>query len=127
VKQIGQIAHACLCVGTLVAQYRLHQAKSLSILRLKETVLGKEHPRTLISMSNLTEVLSNQGMYEQAEKTHRRALRLYETVLGEGYPYTISANTLHQSMNEKSHTLNSLFVLYKEIIFILYEFACECL
>jgi hypothetical protein len=46
----------------LVAQYRFHQAESLSILWLKETVLGKEHPHTLIAMSNLTEVLSNQGM-----------------------------------------------------------------
>lgn len=82
-------------------------------------MLGEERPRPLISVSSLTEVLSNQGMCEQAEETHRQALRLYETALGKGYPYTISA----QGMNGKSHTLNILFVLYKEIIFILYEFA----
>jgi hypothetical protein len=36
-------------------------------LRLRETVLGKEHLSTLTSMSNLAEVLSRQGKYEHAE------------------------------------------------------------
>jgi hypothetical protein len=111
----------------LVAQYRLYRTKDLSILRLKETVLGKGHPRTPISMSNLTEVLSNQCMYEQVEETHRQVFRLYEMVLGKGYPYTISTNPFYQGMNDKSHTLDNLFILYKEIGFVLYEFASECL
>jgi hypothetical protein len=41
----------------LFAQYRLHQAKYMSMLWLKAKVLGKEHPRTLRDLSNLTEVL----------------------------------------------------------------------
>jgi hypothetical protein len=71
-------------------------------------------------MSNLTGVLSNQSMYEQAEETHRQAFRLYETALGKGCPscpYMISANAFNQGMNEKSHTFN---ILYKETGFILY-------
>ena len=40
-NEINQIAHACQRVGMLVAQYRLYRIKDLSILRLKETVLGK--------------------------------------------------------------------------------------
>jgi hypothetical protein len=33
-------------------------------LRLRETVLGKEHPSTLTSMNNLAGVLRDQGKYE---------------------------------------------------------------
>jgi hypothetical protein len=33
--------------------------------------LGKEHPDTLASMNNLTQVLSGQGKYEQAEEKYR--------------------------------------------------------
>jgi Tetratricopeptide repeat len=39
-------------------------------LRLSETVLGKEHSNTMISMNNLATVLRNQGKYEQAEEMH---------------------------------------------------------
>jgi Tfp pilus assembly protein PilF len=50
-------------------------------LGLSETVLGKERPSTLMSMSNLANVLSNQGKRKEAEEMHRQALRLRETVL----------------------------------------------
>jgi len=42
-------------------------------LRLRETLLGKEHPDTLASMDNLAGVLSDQGKYEQAESMYRQA------------------------------------------------------
>jgi hypothetical protein len=38
-----------------------------------ETVLGKEHPDTLTIMSNLANVLGDQGKYEEAEEMHRQA------------------------------------------------------
>ena len=34
----------------------------------RETVLGKEHPDTLTSVSNLASVLRDQGKYEAAEE-----------------------------------------------------------
>jgi len=46
--------------------------------RLKETVLGKEHPDILGSINNLALVLSDQGKYEEAGERYRQALRLYE-------------------------------------------------
>ena len=33
-------------------------------------MLGKEHPFTLTSMNNLAEVLSRQGIYEEAEEIY---------------------------------------------------------
>jgi hypothetical protein len=45
-------------------------------LGLSETVLGKEHPDTLASMSNLANALRDQSKYEQAEEMHQQALKL---------------------------------------------------
>jgi tetratricopeptide (TPR) repeat protein len=50
-------------------------------LGLSETVLGKEHPSALMSMSNLAKVLSDQGKHEEAKGMHRQAIRLREIVL----------------------------------------------
>jgi hypothetical protein len=60
-------------------------------LRLRETVLGKEHPFTLTSMNNLATGLRVQGKYEQAEEMHRQALRLREMVLGRERPNTVTS------------------------------------
>ena len=43
-------------------------------LSSREKVLGKEHPSTLTSVSNLASVLQDQGKYEEAEPMNRRAL-----------------------------------------------------
>jgi hypothetical protein len=61
------------------------------VLRLGETVLGKEHPGTLVSRNNLALVRSDQGRYEQAEEMHRQALRLRKTVLGKEHPDTLTS------------------------------------
>ena len=42
-------------------------------------------------MSNLAQVLSRQGKYQQAEEMHRHALRLKETVLGKQHPSTLTS------------------------------------
>ena len=50
-------------------------------LGLCKRVLGKEHPDTLTSISNLAIALDNQGKYSEAEEIHRRTLKLRESVL----------------------------------------------
>jgi Tfp pilus assembly protein PilF len=68
-------------------------------LQLKETVLGKDHPQTLISMNNLATSLCEQGKYAEAEAIHRQTLQLQETVLGKDYPDTLaSINNLVKSL-----------------------------
>jgi hypothetical protein len=44
-------------------------------------VLGNEHLFTLMSMSNLANILGDQGKYEEAEEMHRQTIRLSETNL----------------------------------------------
>ncbi|KAI9778300.1 MAG: hypothetical protein M1816_004150 [Peltula sp. TS41687] len=46
-----------------------------------EKALGKEHPDTLTSVSNLASVLQHQGKYEAAEEMDRRALEGREKAL----------------------------------------------
>jgi len=53
-------------------------------LQLKETVLGKEHPDTLISMMNLANS-------RKAEVLYRQMLQLKETILGKEYPDTVAS------------------------------------
>jgi Flp pilus assembly protein TadD len=54
-------------------------------------VLGREHPDTLTSMSNLALVLGRQGKYEEAEAMNRQTLALKETVLGREHPDTLTS------------------------------------
>ena len=49
---------------------------------MREKVLGPEHPDTLGSIYNLSNVLNSQGKYEEAEAMHQRALQGREKVLG---------------------------------------------
>ena len=58
---------------------------------MSEKVLGCEHPHTLTSVSNLGNVLSSQGKYEEAEAMHRRALEAKEKVLGREHPNTLTS------------------------------------
>jgi hypothetical protein len=54
------------------AQGKYEQAEEMhrQALGLSETVLSKEHPDILMSMSNLANILSDQVRYEQAEEIH---------------------------------------------------------
>ena len=62
-----------------------------SSLEIREKVLGREHPDTLISVSQLGSVLSRQGKYEEAEAMHRRALERREKMLGREHPDTLTS------------------------------------
>ncbi|KAH6694332.1 hypothetical protein BKA61DRAFT_257548 [Leptodontidium sp. MPI-SDFR-AT-0119] len=67
-------------------------AKALlqQILRIREEVLGKTHPSTLATMSNLALVLASQGKYAEAEAMNRQTLEISEEVLGKMHPETLA-------------------------------------
>ncbi|KAF2999044.1 hypothetical protein E8E15_000155 [Penicillium rubens] len=68
---------------------RLNAATLLSNSR--ENALGREHPDTLTSVSDLGLVLSSQGKYDEAEAMHRRALEARENALGREHPDTLTS------------------------------------
>jgi tetratricopeptide (TPR) repeat protein len=72
-------------------QHREAEPFSRRTLAGCEKVLGKEHPDTLISMSNLALVLDRQGKYADAEEMNRRTLATSEKVLGKEHPDTLTS------------------------------------
>jgi Tfp pilus assembly protein PilF len=64
-------------------------------LEVNERVLGRNHPDTLDSVSNLAFMLGCQANFVEAEPLYRRALESREHVLGAKHPDTlISVNNL---------------------------------
>jgi tetratricopeptide (TPR) repeat protein len=90
---------------------------NLQALERREKELGKLHPDTLTSVSNLALVLQDQGKYDEAEKMYRRALEGREKQLGGKHPDTL-------------HSIHSLaFLLHQlkryKMASELYQRACD--
>ncbi|PWO27345.1 EntF, Non-ribosomal peptide synthetase [Pyrenophora tritici-repentis] len=83
-----------------LGQYPSAETSHRKASSLGKEVLGREHPDTLTSMSNLAGVLGRQGKYKEAEVMNRQMLALSETVLGREHPDTLtSMNTLTSMSN----------------------------
>jgi Tfp pilus assembly protein PilF len=65
---------------------------SITTVEGREKALGKDHPNTLTSVSNLAGVLQYQGKYEAAEEMNRRALEEREKALGKDHPDTLTTS-----------------------------------
>ena len=70
-------------------QYEEAEQLFREVLILKEKVLGKEHPDTLISMNHLGWILYDQKKNEEAERIARETLMLRKKVLGKEHPDTL--------------------------------------
>jgi len=94
-KLLGSLLHNVGWCSDIKGQYIEAEAIYRQTLQLKETVLGKDHPDTLVSMINVAESLRQQGKYAEAETLYRQTLQLQETVLGKDHPDTLmSMNNL---------------------------------
>merc|ERR1712039_665203 len=79
-------------------------------LAAREARLGAEHPDTLASVvclaqvlaaaSNLASFLQDQGMWDEAETLHHRALRGFEKRHGSEHPNTLAVMTNLAAMLE---------------------------
>ena len=74
-----------------LGKYKKAEEMNRQALERRKMVLGKEHPDTLTSVSNLALVLQDQGKYKAAEKLNRQALEGCETVLGKEHPNTLTS------------------------------------
>jgi tetratricopeptide (TPR) repeat protein len=64
-------------------------------LKARESLIGREHPVTLSSVSHVGIVLENQGKYEEAEAMHQRVLEGCEEAFARDHPSTFrSADNL---------------------------------
>ena len=55
-------------------------------LKIREKVLGPEHPETAISLNNLAVLYVAMGAYDQALPLYQRALQIKEIGLGTEHP-----------------------------------------
>ncbi|KAI9775783.1 MAG: hypothetical protein M1816_005768, partial [Peltula sp. TS41687] len=98
----------------LLSDGRYSEAKKplLKVKEGREKALGKEHPHTLTSVSNLALVLQDQGKYEAAEEMNWRALEGYEKALGKEHPDTLTSVSIlalvlqHQGKYEAAEEMN---------------------
>jgi tetratricopeptide (TPR) repeat protein len=110
-----------LCERTL-GQYKAAEETLRQLLGRRARVLGKKHPSTLVSMSNLAQVLGRQGKYEDAEAMNRQSLALKETVLGREHPDTlVSMSNLAQVLGcqgkyEDAEAMNRQTLALKEAV-----------
>ena len=96
----SDLLHSLGWCSLLQGNYSEAEAIYRQTLQLKETVLGKDHPDTLVSLNVLAVSLHSQGKYAEAEAIYRQTLQLMETVLGNGHPDTLaSMNNLASSLD----------------------------
>src|SRR5205807_581456 len=73
------------------------------IIKVREKVLGPEHPDTLFTRNNLAGVLDDQGKYAEAEAQDRELIKIEERVMGPEHPDTLwSRNNLAVALNDQS-------------------------
>ncbi|TSA14961.1 MAG: CHAT domain-containing protein [Betaproteobacteria bacterium] len=83
-------------------QYQEAESLHYQVVAIHERTLGREHPTTATSLSNLGNVLYLQGKSKEAEAVHRRALAIREKVLGADHPDTAtSMNNLANVLQEQ--------------------------
>ncbi|KAF2180627.1 TPR-like protein, partial [Zopfia rhizophila CBS 207.26] len=72
-------------------RYTEAEEQLVQVMEIRKDALGKEHPDTLTSLSNLAWALRNQGKQKEAEAMDRRALERRERVLGNEHPGTLTS------------------------------------
>jgi len=93
------------------------EAMNRQMLEIKEEVLGKTHPFTLITINNLALVLDRQGKYINAKAINRQTLKISEEVLGKTHPNTLtSVYCLVYLFQEKQKYKEVLLLYYKVYI-----------
>ena len=100
--EIGRLAVVDKIAGFLYKIGRWSEAYDLQVFYFTKVkkMLGEEHPSTLISMNNLTKMLSSQGKYKEAERISRQTLALRERVLSKDHPNTLaSMNNLAEKLS----------------------------
>jgi tetratricopeptide (TPR) repeat protein len=71
--------------------YELAQPLYELALRVREEMLGSEHPATLISLNNLADLLQARGERPAAQLLYERVLRANEKLLGPDHPDTATS------------------------------------
>jgi tetratricopeptide (TPR) repeat protein len=69
--------------------YERAEALFLQALKLRQRLLGDNHPDVASSLNNLAKLYYSQGKYDQAEPLYLQALNILEQSLGGNHPNTV--------------------------------------
>jgi non-specific serine/threonine protein kinase/serine/threonine-protein kinase len=67
------------------------EAHAIRAVEIRREILGKEHPDTLMSVSNLAAAYYYQGRDPEAERLHRETLDIRRRVMGAQHPDTLAS------------------------------------
>ncbi len=67
-----------------------HELLYLKALKIREKVLGEEHPSTATSYNNLAGLYESMGENKKTEPLYIKALKTSEKILGEKHPNTLN-------------------------------------
>ena len=73
-------------VYTILAHYEKAEPLYDKALKIREEVLGENHPDTATSANNLAGLYRLKGEYKKAELLYNKVLKIREEVLGENHP-----------------------------------------
>jgi serine/threonine protein kinase len=101
-------------------QRRYKEAEPLftKVLEAHLSVLGEEHPETLISMSNLGLVCYEQEKYDKAKSLFEKALELAQNVLDEEHPEIVGCMSNLASVNLKLGLYDEAEPLFTKAVYI---------
>jgi hypothetical protein len=85
------LAQKCAMALHSDGQYKGAEELEVQVMQTRKTVLGEEHPSTLISMANLASTYRNQGRWKEAKELELHVLQTRKKVLGDEHPDTLTS------------------------------------
>jgi tetratricopeptide (TPR) repeat protein len=79
-------------------KYAEAETMNRQTLELKEEVLGKAHPATLLSVYCLAHLLQSKKEYEEASILYERACTGFKSSLGSEHPRTVACTRNYSAM-----------------------------
>ena len=116
IEKVGLMA-ALACLLQYIAEYKKAEKLYERSLRIREKILGEEHPNIAASYNNLAVVYQSQGEYKKAEELYEKSLRIKKRILGKEHPkiavsyHSLAGVYLHR--DEYKHALDYFVKAYK--------------
>ncbi|MBL8658811.1 MAG: tetratricopeptide repeat protein [Rhodospirillales bacterium] len=92
-ETVGAVLNATARYHHVRAAYAEAEPLYRRALRIRETVLGRDHPDVATSLNNLATFYHDRGRYAEAEPLYQRAQEIWKKALGPGHPHV--ANSLN--------------------------------
>lgn len=98
----------------------------MQVMKTRKTVLGVDHPDTLISMANLAIIYSSQRRWKEVEELEVQVMETRKRVLGEKHPSTLSSmNNLAFTLKGQNRNKEAILLMKKCFVLRMQVFGPE--